>query len=72
MSSELRRKRSYPTLAAWRESWGLSQAEAARLLAISQTRYSRLERGTQPASGKLAKRVRHLTGVPLDILVGAA
>lgn len=64
--------RSYPDLLTWRNAVHLSQREAAHLLGISQTYYSRLERGTQPATGKRAKGIMEKTGVPLEILVGAA
>lgn len=63
--------RPYPDLATWRDAHGLSQQKAADLLGMSQTRYSRLERGVQPARGKRAKSIMAQTGVPLEVLVGA-
>lgn len=64
--------RSYPDLKTWREAIGLNQRDAATLLGISQTYYSRLERGTQPTTGKRAKVIMTKTGVPIEVLVGAA
>ncbi len=70
--------RSFPDLRTWRRyqkrtdgrHW--SQREAADFLGISQTYYRRLECGVQVARGKRAKRFTEQTGVPLEILVGAA
>lgn len=62
----------YPTLKAWREAANLNQRDAARLLGISQTYYGRLERGVQSARGKKAKAFTQKTGVPVEVLVGAA
>ena len=64
--------RPYPNLELWRQAQRLSQREAAKFLGISQTYYSRLERRTQAAPGKRAKVIMDLTGVPLEVLVGAA
>lgn len=64
--------RPYPDLATWRSDKGLSQQKAADMLGISQTFYSRLERRVQSARGKQAKGIMEKTGVPLEILVGAA
>lgn len=64
--------RTFPTLAAWREATGLSQMEAARVLEISQTSYSRLERRIVATRGKRARAIWRKTGVPVEVLVGAA
>lgn len=64
--------RPYRDLKAWRDAHGLSQRDAAKILKISQTYYSRLERRVQTCYGKNAKRIMDATGVPLEILVGAA
>jgi len=64
--------RAYPDLRSWRLAHGFNQREAARLLDISQTFYGRLERGEQAARGKRAKVIMAQTGVPLEVLVGAA
>jgi transcriptional regulator with XRE-family HTH domain len=64
--------RSYPTLKHWRDAAELTQREAADFLGISQSFYNRLEQGLQAAHGKNAKRITERTGVPLEILVGAA
>lgn len=66
--------RPYPNLKTWRAAQQprLSQAAAAAKLGISQTYYNRLERGIQAARGSVAKRLMAETGVPLEVLVGAA
>lgn len=64
--------RAYPDLKTWRDAKRFNQRQAAKLLGISQTYYGRLERREQLAIGKCAKRITELTGVPLEILVGAA
>lgn len=65
-------ERPYPDLATWRAAKRWSQRRAAEYLGISQTYYSRLERGVQTARGQQAKALMQKTGVPLEILVGAA
>jgi len=65
-------RRSYPDLATWRAAMGLSQEQAATILNMSQAFYSRLERRTVTARGPRAKRITEQTGVPLEVLVGAA
>lgn len=65
-------ERPYPDLKTWRDAKKLSQQQAAELLGISQTFYSRLERRMQAAPGKRAKTIMEKTGVPLEVLVGAA
>ena len=67
-----RRRSGTPSLRAWRLERALSQLDAAAVLGISQTLYSRLERGTVSTKGTTAKRIVLVTGVPLEILVGAA
>ena len=61
----------FPTLMAWRSAHQLKQSHAAEFLGISQTLYSRLERGTRTIKGPLAKRISEQTRVPLAHLVGA-
>lgn len=63
---------SYPDLLTWRRANRFNQRQAARLLGISQTYYGRLERREQVATGRRAKTIMAVTGVPLAILVGAA
>lgn len=65
-------QRPYSDLRAWREAHGLSQHEAAKRLRISQSVYSRLERRARACYGEKAKRIMEATGVPLEVLVGAA
>lgn len=64
--------RPYPDLKSWRRAYGYSQDQAAKILGISQTYYGRLERRIQTATGKRAKQIMDVTGVPLEVLVGAA
>ena len=63
---------SFDNLLDWREAQRLSQAEAAEVLEISQSLYSKLERGRHFVKGSLAKRLVEKTGVPLAVVVGAA
>jgi transcriptional regulator with XRE-family HTH domain len=65
------KQRTYTNLAAWRNATGLSQMEASRVLGISQTSYSRLERRVVAARGKRARSIWRQTGVPVEVLVGA-
>lgn len=60
------------SLEAWRRDRGLSQMEAADALGISQTHYSRLERGAATPRRELLKQIAKRTGVPLESLVGIA
>ena len=64
-------RRKYPTLKAWRDALGISQAEAGLLLQISQSQYAKLELRTSGTTGKRAKHIQAKTGVPVDVLVGA-
>jgi transcriptional regulator with XRE-family HTH domain len=64
--------RAYPDLKTWRKAQGINQRDAGKLLGISQTYYSRLERRSLNATGPRAKGIMAKTGVPLEILVGAA
>ena len=64
--------RPYPDLLTWRTSLKINQHTAAQLLGMTQVRYSRLERRVQMAPGKEAKVIMEKTGVPLEVLVGAA
>lgn len=63
---------TYRTLRAWRRAQKLSQSEAARILGLSQSHYSKLERRTHALPGKRAKGITKRTGVPLEVLVVAA
>jgi transcriptional regulator with XRE-family HTH domain len=59
------------TLREWRESRGLSQAEAAELVGTNQARWSKYEHGSIPRPGRL-KRIAKVTGVPVEVLAGVA
>jgi transcriptional regulator with XRE-family HTH domain len=67
-----RELRPYPDLKTWRDANGLSQREAAKYLGMSQIGYSRFERRVRFMRGQKAKGIVKKTGVPLEILVGAA
>lgn len=64
--------RIYPNLLAWRKAHTLTTRAAAEKLGMSQSAYSRLERGVRATKGKQAKDLMLKTGVPLEVLVGAA
>lgn len=72
VSMKATRTRPYPDLKAWRVAQGLSQQQAADFLGISQGYYCRLETRSQTARGKLAAAIMGKTGVPIEVLVGAA
>lgn len=59
------------TLREWRGA-KKTVKQAAKELDISEGFYSHLENGSRRASGKMAERIRNRTGVPIDVLVGAA
>jgi transcriptional regulator with XRE-family HTH domain len=61
----------FETLKDWREAQRLSQREAAEVVGMDVNMYSRLERGVYFAKGPLAKRIYQITGVPLEVVVGA-
>jgi transcriptional regulator with XRE-family HTH domain len=63
--------RSYPDLKTWRTASGLTQIEAAKLLGITQGYYGRLELKQKTTTGKRAKGMTEVTGVPIEVLVGA-
>ena len=63
---------SFRSLRAWRRAHRLSQERAAKLLGLSQSHYSKIERRTHALTGKRAKTVTRKTGVPLEVLVIAA
>lgn len=59
----------YPDLFTWRKSRGLTQTDAAKLLGITQARYSVIERGL--AINLLsAKPIAEATGVAVETLLG--
>jgi transcriptional regulator with XRE-family HTH domain len=63
---------NFPSLLVWRLSLNLNQREAAQILGMNQTKYSRLERGVITTKGAEAKHIIARTGVPLEILAGVA
>ncbi len=60
---------SYRSLRAWRRAHKFSQQRAAKMLGLSQSHYSKLERRTTALPGYRAKFVNRKTGVPLEVLV---
>lgn len=64
--------RTYRDLKSWRDAQGFSQEQAAQHLGLSQSTYSRLERGARWCYGEKAKHIMQETGVPLEVLVGVA
>jgi len=66
-----RKSRARPgSLKAWRLRRGINQRTAAEALGISQAYYSKLEREAYYARPKLAQRLRVLTGLSLETLLG--
>lgn len=61
-------KRSYPNLKTWRGA--RSQHEVAAILGVSQTTYSRWERGVRVAKRGELRVLLEKTGVPLEVLTG--
>lgn len=68
----MKRNRIYPNLRTWREEMGLSQREAAELLATSQPNYCRFERQTRAPKPRAAQFISKKTGVPLESVLGIA
>jgi len=68
---DMKRTKTYASLKAWRTDARLTQREAARLLAVPQALYARIELGqtTRPVR---AKAISDRTGVPFEILMGVA
>jgi transcriptional regulator with XRE-family HTH domain len=64
--------RRFRSLAAYRDALDLSQAEAARLIGITQSKWSRIESGRTTPSLVLAQRLAARTGVPLERLAAVA
>lgn len=56
----------------WRLSLNLNQRDAAKILGVNQSKYSRLERRITTTKGAEAKHIIERTGVPLEVLAGVA
>jgi transcriptional regulator with XRE-family HTH domain len=64
-------KRNTSGLRAWRQASGLTQAEAATILGMTQSYYTKLERHVcRYPNLDLAKRIMRRTGITLNELVG--
>lgn len=59
-------------LRAWRSSHRLTQNAAARLLGVTQSYYSKIEKKTCAPRPQIAKRITEKTGVPLASILGIA
>lgn len=68
----IRRGNRYPNVRVWRLALNLNQRDAAVLLGVTQSKYSRLERGVYTPVGAEARHIMMRTGVPLEVLVGVA
>lgn len=69
---QVKKIRPYPSLFAWRKDNHLSQQEAAQILGVAQTSYSRLERGERFVKRTKVQQFVELTGVPIEVLLGIA
>jgi transcriptional regulator with XRE-family HTH domain len=69
---QLKNKRRYSSLKAWRLGQRLSQVEAAEILNVSQGEYSRYEAGQRPPKPHRAKAIADVTGVSLASVLGVA
>lgn len=63
--------RSFETLRAWREAQGFTLEQAAETLGYSLPGYHKIERGDRHPRGADIKRITAITGVPVEVLVGA-
>jgi len=64
--------RPYPTLKHWRDAQGMNQRDAAKILGMTQSEYSKLEIGRRTPRPKRAAAIMEKTGVPLEALMGIA
>jgi len=60
------------SLKAWRRALRCNQRDAARLLRLTQSHYSKIERGLIAPRPKIAKRLMRKTGVSLEAILGIA
>lgn len=67
-----RKRRTYPNLKTRRDELGLSQAQAAAELGLTQSVYSRIERQQRAPKPKAAKAISEKSGVPLESILGIA
>lgn len=65
------RRMQFSSLNEWRRAMGYTQAQACRMLNVSQGCYSKWESHGAP-NRKSAKRVAERTGVPLAVLLRIA
>jgi transcriptional regulator with XRE-family HTH domain len=61
--------RAYRSLRDWRRAAGLKQAEAAQILGVTQSHYSKLERRVTGTVGARAVAIMQRTGVPIEVLL---
>ncbi len=60
----------YRTLREWREASQLTQSEAAGLVGLQQSQWSQYERGEHVPRKLMLRKLREVTGVPLEVLAG--
>lgn len=70
--SVMKRIKPYATLKAWRTARGLNQRDAARLLGMTQSLYSKIELGQNTPRPKRGKNISEKTGVPFETVMGVA
>lgn len=63
---------SYSSLAEYLEKTGITQAELARQVGVTQPVISKIVRRQRAASGRLALALHRVTGVPLEHLLEVA
>lgn len=62
----------FQSLKDWRDAHGYSQREAAQLLGVTQPGYWKYETGQRHPRPAILRRITKLTGVPVEVLAGAA
>lgn len=68
----MKRTKTYPSLRAWRAALGLNQRDAAQLLGMTQSLYSKIEVGQNAPRPKRGKTIADKTGVPFESVMGVA
>jgi transcriptional regulator with XRE-family HTH domain len=68
----MKRIRTYPSLKHWRAARGFSQRDAAAFLGCSQSKYAKLELNRTAPRPKVGMAISQTTGVPFEIVMGAA
>ena len=58
------------SLKGWRLRHNLDQREAARIIGVSQTTFARMEALKRYPRPSLAKKMRVITGLPIEVIMG--